>query len=108
MPMAGKMISLVWSTSHEMADKLMTADAQTCSDAITEAFGHELGRLVPQGALSSFPLHPQFNAKLYKGRVIWQVMPPMPFTRLLGWDIIWPSQMRQYYWIFCNMRDAKG
>ena len=70
MPMTGKMVSLVWSTSHEMADKLLAADAQTCSDAITEAFGHELGRLVPQGALSSFPLHPQFNAKLYKGRVI--------------------------------------
>lgn len=70
MPLEGQSVSLVWSTDSAQAETLLSADAEVVSQALGAAFGDELGKLTPQGALSSFPLRPHYNHRLSKGRVI--------------------------------------
>ena len=70
MPLEGQSVSLVWSTDSAQAETLLSADREVISQALGEAFGDELGKLTPQGALSSFPLRPHYNRHLSKGRVI--------------------------------------
>lgn len=70
MPLAGRAVSLVWSTSHAQAQTLLTQDEETVNEAINDAFGDELGQLRLQVPLSSFPLRPHYNRHMTKGRVI--------------------------------------
>ena len=70
MPLAGKQVSLVWSTNEAQAKELMAQDDDTLSDAITKAFGDELGKLTLIGGRGTFPLRPHFNRRLAEGRMI--------------------------------------
>lgn len=70
MPLEGKQVSLVWSTSEDAANTLMAQDDEALSDAITNAFGDELGRLTIKGGRARFPLRPHFNRRLSKGRLL--------------------------------------
>lgn len=70
MPLDGKALSLVWSTSITEANKLLDADEPAFNAALTKAFGDELGTLSVTTARHSFPLRPHFNKQLSKGRLI--------------------------------------
>lgn len=70
MPLAGKQVSLVWSTGEAQAQALMAQDDDALSEAITNAFGDELGKLTLAGPRGAFPLRPHFNRRLSKGRLI--------------------------------------
>ena len=70
MPLKGNGLSLVWSTSLSEADALLSQDDATFSEAVTNAFGDELGKLTLNGHRASFPLRPQFMRRMGKGRVI--------------------------------------
>ena len=70
MPLPGKMASLVWSTSHAEADRLMMLDDDEFATEVTSAFGLEFGRLRPAGDRHSFALNPYYNRHLTKGKLV--------------------------------------
>lgn len=56
LPLADGRVSLVWSTTPEMADELVRGDEARFADRVTEASAGVLGRLEATTARASFPL----------------------------------------------------
>lgn len=60
LPLPGKRVSLVWSTTPAMARELNGLSDEAFSDAVTEASDAVLGRLTPAGSRAAFPLVSQY------------------------------------------------
>ena len=57
LPMSNGRCSVVWTVASDEADAVMALDDQAFLVALTERFGHRLGRLTRTGKRVSYPLH---------------------------------------------------
>jgi len=64
LPLSDDTSSVVWSTTPEHADQLLAMDEAEFLDALQEAFGDRLGRMLKCGPRAAFPLRMQ-HAKKY-------------------------------------------
>ena len=56
LPLPDGRISVVWSTTEEMAEQAIAADDETLGQMLTEASDYSLGKLTVAGARGAFPL----------------------------------------------------
>ena len=56
LPLPDGRVSVVWTTTDEIADQAMSADNRVLGQMLTEASDHVLGKLTVEGARGAFPL----------------------------------------------------
>lgn len=69
LPLPGKRISMVWSTSNQNANELLALDEPALADVVAEAGGGVLGKLKVINPASAFPLCLQTAHSLIKPRL---------------------------------------
>ena len=69
MPLAGRLLSLVWTLPTADADRLLAADDDSFNSACSAAFGPALGFLALDGPRLKWPLHPAVTPKITAPRL---------------------------------------
>ena len=69
LPLPGNRVSMVWSTSEEQSQRLLSLDAQALADRVAEASGGAVGMLQLMTPAAAFPLRLAKIARLVSARL---------------------------------------
>ncbi|MCC5810019.1 MAG: 2-octaprenyl-6-methoxyphenyl hydroxylase [Ectothiorhodospiraceae bacterium] len=70
LPLPGEAMSLVWTVRAATAQRLMALESARFLDALQQAFGYRLGRLLRVGARAAYPLPLMRSTARRQGRVV--------------------------------------